>query len=252
MPSWSELRSAIVLWEDESCLVVDKPPGLSVMGERHDTDLVTIAADAGEDLRWVNRIDKVTSGAVLLAKSKEAHGALTRQFQQRTVAKSYLAICRPGGFPTRATIDLPLMTAGSGRIRVAADREHIRLDDSRWHVRPEDEHARKHFPSRTECSAIHDDGDTVVVRADPVTGRKHQIRVHLAWVGHAIVGDPLFLRKTDPPEARTYLHSFRVGFRAPSDEEVTVEARPADDFWAPLAGGVVPEDVLDRARAQVH
>jgi tRNA pseudouridine32 synthase/23S rRNA pseudouridine746 synthase/23S rRNA pseudouridine1911/1915/1917 synthase len=244
---WSELRAETVLWEDGSCLVVDKPSGLSVMGERHDTDLVTIAADGGEELRWVNRIDKVTSGAVLLAKTKEAHGALTRQFQQRTVAKTYLAVCRPGGFPGKAVVELPLMTAGSGRIRVAADRDHIRFDEGRWFVRPEDEHSRKSFASRTECTSLFDDGESVVVRADPVTGRRHQIRVHLAWVGHAIVGDPLFLRKTDPPQPRTYLHSFRVGFRSPAGEDVTVEAVPPDDFWAPVPAAVAG-DLVDRAR----
>ncbi|GAY09915.1 RluA family pseudouridine synthase [Pseudonocardia sp. N23] len=249
MSRWSELRAGTVLFEDESCLVVDKPPGLSVMGERHDTDLVTIAADGGEELRWVNRIDKVTSGAVLLAKSKEAHGALTRQFQQRTVAKSYLAVCRPGGFPTAAMIDVPLMTAGSGRIRVAADREHIRFEEGRWFVRAEDEHARKNFPSRTECTSLFDDGDTVVLRADPVTGRKHQIRVHLAWVGHAIVGDPLFLRKTDPPQPRTYLHSFRVGFSSPAGAGVTVEAVPPAEFWAPVPTADAAE-LVDLARGR--
>jgi len=235
---WAQLRARTVRWEDDTALVVDKPSGLSVMGERHDTDLVTIAAEAGEPLWWVNRIDKVTSGAVVLAKTREAHGWLTRQFQTRSVDKAYLAICRPGGLPARGTIDLPLLTAGSGRIRVAAERGDIVTDTATGRIFVEFDRllrGRRNYPSRTDYASLLDDREIVVVLAAPVTGRRHQIRVHLAWAGHAIVGDPLFTRKGDPAAERTYLHSLRVGFEAATSDHgwVEVEVPPDEEFWAP-------------------
>ena len=235
---WRELRERIVLWEDDSALVVNKPPGLSVMGERHDTDLVTIAASAGEKLWWVHRIDKVTSGAVLLAKTRSAHATLTRQFAKRTVDKAYLAICRPGDMPGSGAIDLPLFTASSGRIRVAAERQNIKHDSLQgtWYVEADDLLPRKSYPSRTEYEKLWDNTETTVVLAIPVTGRRHQIRVHLAWTGHAILGDPLFTKKTDPVMPRTYLHSLRVGFFAAGRPTswVEVNAPPLMDFWLPV------------------
>ncbi len=241
------MRDQVVLWEDESVLAVDKPPGLSVMGERHDTDLITMAADAGEALHWVNRIDKVTSGVVLLAKTKEAHGALTRQFAKRTVEKSYLAICRPGGLAEHAVVDLPLLTAGSGRVRVAAERGDIRFDadTARWCVDEDKLLPRKNYPSVTECRSLWDDGDDVVVLAHPVTGRRHQIRVHLAWIGHAIVGDPLFRPKSAPPAPRTYLHSLALSL-APADDpdrRIHLRAEPDPGFWAPVDGRLDPSEL---------
>jgi len=230
------MRERIVLWEDDAVLAVDKPYGLSVMGERHDTDLITMAADDGETLHWVNRIDKVTSGVGLLAKTKQPHAALTRQFAKRTVDKSYLAICRPGGFAERATVDLPLLTAGSGRVRVAAERGDIRFDEatSLWCVDEDKLLPRKNYPSTTECRALWDDGDDVVVLARPVTGRRHQIRVHLAWIGHAIVGDPLFRPKSAPPAPRTHLHSLALSLDGPGGR-IDLRAEPDEGFWGPVA-----------------
>ena len=96
---WAQLRAGHVAFEDEAVLVLNKPAGISVTGERHETDLVRLARDAGEELFPVHRIDKVTSGAVLLAKELPWHGGLTRQFSKQTVAKAYLAITSAGGLP---------------------------------------------------------------------------------------------------------------------------------------------------------
>ncbi len=241
MDSWDDLRTRTVIWEDDDALVLNKPAGLSVMGERHDTDLVTIAQDAGEKLHWVHRIDKVTSGAVLLAKTLDAHGALTRQFAKRTVDKAYLVVTRSGDLPPRGTIDLPLVKAGSGRIRVAADRADITSDGERWFVPAGKAFTHtKTYPSRTDFVKLWEDADHAVLAAYPVTGRRHQIRVHLAWVGYAIDGDPLF-DKSAP--GRTHLHSWRLGFDAGSGR-VDVTAVPGEDFWLPLGPGFDPAAVL--------
>jgi tRNA pseudouridine32 synthase/23S rRNA pseudouridine746 synthase len=248
---WTQIRAQCVLFEDDSVLVLDKPAGISVIGERHGTDLLRLAADAGEKLMPVHRIDKVTSGVVLLAKSTPVHGGLTRQFARRTVEKGYLALTRSTGLPARGTIDLPLVTASSGRIRVAAERSAISADaaTATWSVPPEAvfTHVRS-FPSVTTFATVWDDGQNTLLALRPVTGRRHQIRVHLAWIGHPIEGDPLFDKTATARGARTLLHAWRLGFDAEwrENSRTTVEAEPGEDFWAPVRERL-PDAVLDSA-----
>ena len=238
MSEWSSIRDGGVVFEDEAVLVLNKPAGISVMGERHETDLVRLAAAAGEELFPVHRIDKVTSGAVLFAKQLRWHGPLTRQFAARTVGKTYLAITAPGGLPAHGVIDLPLSTGRKSRVRVAAPRASIVADADRgtWSV-PESEvfaHVRT-YPSVTAFATVWQDGRHALLAVRPVTGRRHQIRVHLAWIGHPVEGDPLF-GPADAP--RTLLHSWRLAFDAAwrDGSRVRAEAAPGPDFWAPVAG----------------
>jgi tRNA pseudouridine32 synthase/23S rRNA pseudouridine746 synthase/23S rRNA pseudouridine1911/1915/1917 synthase len=234
---WAGIRDGGVVFEDEAVLVLNKPAGVSVMGERHETDLVRMAAAAGEELFPVHRIDKVTSGAVLFAKQLRWHGPLTRQFAGRTVGKTYLAITAPG-LPARGVIDLPLSTGRKSRVRVAAPRASIVADSSRgtWSV-PESEvfgHVRT-YPSVTGFATVWQDGRHALLAVRPVTGRRHQIRVHLAWIGHPVEGDPLFGSTGTP---RTLLHSWRLAFDAAwrGGSRVQAEAAPGPDFWAPVTG----------------
>ena len=229
-PDWGTLRST-VLAETDDYLVLDKPAGISVTGERHDTDLVRIAADAGEQVIPVHRIDKVTSGVLLLARSTAAHGPLTRQFNKRTVAKSYLAITRTVGLPQAGTVDLPLATGRKNRVRVAAPREEIGFADGRWTV-PAAAVRPKSFPSVTRLRRLWQGSEHTLVLAEPETGRRHQIRVHLAWIGHPIAGDPLF---GGTPGSRTLLHAWRLAFDDAGGRRIEVRAEPPEDFWAPVA-----------------
>jgi tRNA pseudouridine32 synthase/23S rRNA pseudouridine746 synthase/23S rRNA pseudouridine1911/1915/1917 synthase len=261
-PDWATLR-ARVLAETDDYLVLDKPAGISVTGERHDTDLVRVAADAGEQVIPVHRIDKVTSGVLLLARSTAAHGPLTRQFNKRTVAKSYLAITRSVGLPEVCTVDLPLATGRKNRVRVAAPREEIGFADGRWTVPPSAVRP-KSFPSVTHLRRVWQGTGHSLVLAEPETGRRHQIRVHLAWIGHPIAGDPLFGATpgaasgstpgaTSPsppgpgasPERRTLLHAWRLAFDDAAGRRIELRADPPEDFWAPVAGEIPsPPDVL--------
>jgi tRNA pseudouridine32 synthase / 23S rRNA pseudouridine746 synthase len=250
--TWAEIRDGRVLLDDGAILVLNKPTGWSVMGERHETDLVRLARDAGEELYPVHRIDKVTSGAVLFAKELRYHGDLTRQFNKRSVDKAYLAITRSCGLPDRGRIELPLSTGRKGRIRVAAPREAIEADrrDGRWFV-PDAEvftHVRT-YPSVTEFAAVWQDEWHTLLVVRPVTGRRHQIRVHLAWIGHPIEGDPLFGGGSG---SRTCLHSWRLAFDAARPaRRVDVQAPPGDDFWAVVRGrlpGGTADAVLGRSR----
>jgi tRNA pseudouridine32 synthase / 23S rRNA pseudouridine746 synthase len=239
---WAQIRAAAVLYEDDAALVLNKPAGLSVMGERHDTDLVRLAEEAGEKLYPAHRIDKVTSGVLLLAKDLALHGDLTRQFNRRTVDKVYLAITATTGLPGRGTIELPLSVGRKNRVRVAANRAAIAFDPacSRWSI-PADEQFQdvRSYPSTTTFQAVRDDAGHTLLAVCPLTGRRHQIRVHLAWIGHPIEGDPLFDKAAT---GRTLLHSWRLGFDAAWDggRRVRVEAPPGPDFWAALPGGAVP------------
>jgi tRNA pseudouridine32 synthase/23S rRNA pseudouridine746 synthase len=294
---WRRLREQAVIFEDQAVLALNKPAGISVMGERHDTDLVRLAAAAGEELFPVHRIDKGTSGLVLFAKELRWHGGLTRQFAKRTTGKAYLAIVRPAGLPPRGVLDLPLTPGRKSTVRVAAPRGMIRAApyavmpaarDARSADRPAmpstgpaartgdgpatptvgptaHEEAltwavprgavfsdRRVYPSVTEFAVLWQDRQHALLVVWPLTGRRHQIRVHLAWIGHPIEGDPLF-GKADQP--RTLLHSWRLAFDAAWRDDsggLTVEAPPPDDFWAPLMQAIPEigqETLLGRARS---
>jgi len=232
--TWRQLRAEIVVYEDDDVLVINKPVGVSVVGERHDTDIVQMAKDAGEYLNPAHRIDKVTSGVVALAKSASKHGFLTRQFAKRTVSKQYLAVVVGDRPPApKFTVDLPLRTASSGRVRVSAPRESIRWDQARStfctdQVDPQ----YKSFPSVTEVEVVSSSANTSLVSLNPLTGRRHQIRVHLAWIGFPVAGDPLFKTTSGVDYERTLLHSFRLSIKVPSapDQPMVFEAMPGPDF----------------------
>jgi tRNA pseudouridine32 synthase/23S rRNA pseudouridine746 synthase/23S rRNA pseudouridine1911/1915/1917 synthase len=230
---WPTLRATRVLTESAEYLVLDKPAGLSVAGERHETDLVRIARDAGEELIPVHRIDKVTSGAVLLAKTKAAHGPLTRQFAMRTVGKTYLVITRTVDLPTEGEIDLPLSVGRKNRVRVAAPRAAISCDPDtrRWTV-PADTIRTDGFPSQTAFRRVWEGSANTVLVVNPKTGRRHQIRVHLAWIGHPLAGDPLFPAQAGDASPRTGLHAWRLEFDDVGGDRIRVVAPPGADFWS--------------------
>ncbi len=265
--SWDLLRAASTIYEDDSVLALNKPAGLSVTGERHDTDVVDLARQAGDELWPAHRIDKATSGVVLFARVLAAHGGITRQFNPavtrrpggRPVGKVYLAVvrcraaaasasdaadgagidCGPGDLPGGGTIDLPLGPGRKGRIRVAAPRESIRFDPGAacWTVPTAEVTVGKAvYPSVTTFETLwQGPGGLRLLAVTPVTGRRHQIRVHLAWIGHAIVGDPLFERE---PAGRALLHAWRLSLDASWSDGRRLElaAEPDADFLAAVPG----------------
>lgn len=243
--TFGRLRDEYRLLEDDAILALNKPTGISVMGERHGSDIASVAKDAAQELYPVHRIDKVTSGLVLFAKQLQYHGELTRQFNKRTVTKSYLAITRSKGLPRNGTIDLPLCTGRKNRVRVAAERDAITRDGDSWSVGESGifTHA-KVYPSRTEFTKLWENRRFSLLEVRPVSGRRHQIRVHLAWIGHAIHNDPLFTKEVT---GRTLLHSWRLSIAAPGGQRrMDLEATPHDDFWEPVQPIDVPR-VLSQA-----
>jgi tRNA pseudouridine32 synthase / 23S rRNA pseudouridine746 synthase len=238
MKSWDELRAQSLILEDEAILALNKPSGISVTGERHETDVVELAQEAGEQLFPVHRIDKVTSGLILFAKTITFHGGLTRQFNKRTVDKAYLVITRSTGLPSQGIIDLPLSAGRKGRIRIAALRESIVADSKtgRWFVRQADVLDTRNYPSITQFATVWTDDEYSILVVRPVTGRRHQIRVHLAWIGHPILGDPLFDKAGAEQVGRTFLHSWQLGIDAAwlDGKRLEIEATPGQDFWEPI------------------
>ncbi|WP_174186036.1 RluA family pseudouridine synthase [Nocardia barduliensis] len=243
---WSQLRARSLVEEDAAILALRKPAGIAVTGERHDTDLVELAAAAGETLYPVHRIDKVTSGLILFAKELGAHGELTRQFNKQTAEKAYLAVVAATGLPETGEFDLPLSVGRKNRVRIAAPRESIRHAEGRWFVDDADLLPVKNYPSLTHFVTVLRGPAHTVLALRPVTGRRHQIRVHLAWTGHPIVGDPLFDRSG--AHQRTYLHSWRLGLTASwrTPPELSLTAEPDTDFWRPLGESATPPP-LDHA-----
>lgn len=246
MTDWADVLAGNTVLDEPAVLALNKPTGISVTGERHGTDLVELAAEASERLYPVHRIDKATSGLVLFARELSAHGGLTRQFQNRTVAKTYLAITRTRGLPDAGTIELPLSVGRKNRVRVAAAREDIHREGDTWTVAADRIKPGRNYPSLTRFAKVWQNRHYTLLAVTPVTGRRHQIRVHLAWIGHPINADPLF-----EPEAtdRMGLHSWRLGVDATwrDGERVELVAEPGSDFWEPVSG-IDVATVLDRAR----
>lgn len=249
---WHEFRSSCAIFENRDVLVLNKPPGLSVTGERNGVDIVELAHGADEQLYPVHRIDKVTSGIVLFAKRLEAHGPLTRQFARRTVHKGYLAVVKAAALPASWTIDLPLSVGRKNTVRVAGSRESIRYDIAAATFRLDAGNTlrdKRVYPSVTRLHRLHEHEGCTVLLAIPVTGRRHQIRVHLAWTGAPIVGDPLFPSTSmHATSGRTHLHSWRLSLEAPWARSGIADfaVAPDGDFLSRFADCWKPE-VADAA-----
>ena len=171
-----------VIYEDPYIVVLNKASGLLVAADRWDPDaprLDTLAnaqlcAD-GERLYAVHRIDKDTSGLVIYAKTDKAHRALSMAFEKREVHKTYYALVNGRPLWDQIEVDIPLRADGDQRHRTVQDRHHGK-------------DAKTVFQNLGAC------GPFSWIEARPITGRTHQIRVHLTLSGITIVCDPLYGR----------------------------------------------------------
>lgn len=208
-----------VVFEDEWLLVVDKPAGMAVHPSRgHSTGTLVQGLSGhglagGEDFRpgVVHRLDKDTSGLLVMAKSLEAHRRLVGMMRRRAVDRRYLALVHGGFGVDTGTIEAPVgrdpvrrksMTVGGLAARDATT--HFRVLERL--------------------------GDLTLVEARLDTGRTHQIRVHFAAIGHPVAGDPTYARRDPLGIGRQFLHSHRLAFVHPfSGEDLQFETPlPAD------------------------
>lgn len=187
--------------EDPALLVVEKPAGLlSVPGRlpEHRDCVITRVQQVFGDALVVHRLDQVTSGLLLLARGKQAHRALSMLFERRHVDKRYVALVEGIVEADAGEIDLPLICDWPNRPRQMVDTEQGKPSLTRWQVLARDPAA----------------GQTRLL-LEPITGRSHQLRVHLASIGHPIVGDAFY---GAAPAARVCLHANRLGFAHPLDD----------------------------------
>lgn len=195
--------------QDDALLVVDKPAGLlSVPGrgaDKQDCAWLRVRQQFPDAL-VVHRLDMATSGLLLLARGPEAQRRLSRAFADRQVDKRYVALVAgrppaPGGADTGwHLIDLPLAADWPNRPRRIVDHVHGKPSQTRWRVLARDEQ-----------------GDRTRLELAPVTGRSHQLRVHLQALGHPIVGDHFYA----PPQvreaaARLLLHASELRLAHPT------------------------------------
>jgi len=229
-PAPSELvpeeRDLAVLFEDDDLLVLDKPAGLTVhpgSGRQSGTlanalvaRLRSLPTLGGSDRPGiVHRLDKDTSGVLLVAKTEPSHRALSRAFASREIHKEYLAVVHGLVDGERGRIDLPLGRSSAGRTRMAVRTSGGRDAVTDWAV-------EERLPRHT------------LVRCFPVTGRTHQLRVHWRSQDHPIVGDPLYGWRSSPGEEvvdRLLLHAHRITLAHPrTGDSVSFVAPPPSDF----------------------
>jgi 23S rRNA pseudouridine1911/1915/1917 synthase len=211
-----------IRYEDEDIIIINKPAGMVVHpapGHERGT-LVNAVLSHAPDLPGVggekrpgivHRLDKNTSGLIVVAKHDVALRGVQRQFKQRSVRKVYLALVEGHIQPSEALIDAPIGRDPRQRKRMA--------------VIPPNRSARAR-PAQTSYQLVDRYGDFSLVACYPLTGRTHQIRVHLAFAGFPIVGDAIYgRRKQRLPLKRHFLHAAELTFRRPSDgESVTFRA----------------------------
>ena len=230
---------------DEDVLVVHKPAGLVVHpgpGHEHGTLVHGLLARfpelaaVGEPSRpgIVHRLDRDTSGLLVVARSPSAYDALVAALAARTVDRRYLTLVRGVPDAPRAVIDAPIGRAARHRTQMA--------------VRGAGRPAR----TRYEVRAIDADRRVALLECQLETGRTHQIRVHLAAIGHPVVGDPIYGPGGGVEAPRPFLHAHALAFAHPrSGDRVEVEAALPEELARVLAErGVAPPALEDRpARA---
>jgi 23S rRNA pseudouridine955/2504/2580 synthase len=219
----------LILFENDDVIVVNKPPFLSSLDEREggEVNLLRLAKAYWDDAQICHRLDKETSGALIIAKNPEAYRLVSMQFEKRQVKKVYHAVIDGTHTFDNLLIDLPILNVGKGNVTIS---------------RQEGKRAETWFQSLKYFKHY------TLVECRPVTGRMHQIRIHLATQRASIAGDdmykgePVFLSKIKrkyhlgkdqeelPIMKRFALHAYEVTFKINPETEVTIHAPYPKDF----------------------
>ncbi|MBI1812363.1 RluA family pseudouridine synthase [Candidatus Peregrinibacteria bacterium] len=210
-----------ILYEDDECFVIDKPAGIAVHpgagmipGEKTILHDIAFLYD-----RWhlpfsaesvlVHRLDKETTGCLLIAKNPRAHLELQKQFESRTVQKRYLALVAGVPSPASAMIDSPIGRSTSNRTVMAVSGSAQAREAQTTY--------------RTLRSAQGKHGSFALIECELHTGRTHQIRVHLSAIGHPVLGDGTYTNELSERIAQEFdisilcLHAWKLAFESPND-----------------------------------
>ncbi|HEU5291538.1 MAG TPA: RluA family pseudouridine synthase [Cyclobacteriaceae bacterium] len=221
----------LILWEDEDYFVLNKPPFVSTLQDRADlTNLLALAKDYSDDAQACHRLDKDTSGAIAFAKNPEAYRHLSMQFEHREVSKIYHAVADGIQDFKDQLVDAPIAKMDDGIAKISR---------------------RDGKPAQTYFTSLKSFRFHTLLECRPITGRMHQIRVHLAFLKAPITGDeqyggkPFFLssvkrgfnlkKQTEeqPLMSRMALHAYALTFKPLTGEEkVTIKAPYPKDMQA--------------------
>ena len=211
------------LYEDDELLVVDKPTGLVVhpgAGTRTTTLVEALLADRQlaesddpERPGIVHRLDKETSGVILIAKTENALAALQAQFAERTVNKQYIAVVTGE------------ITEDEGLIEAPIGRDPTR--PSQMAIQPRGK------PSQTSFRVLERSSERTLLLVRPKTGRTHQIRVHMRYIGHPVVGDVVYGKGKEGD--RMLLHAWRLQVAHPSTGEILRVEAPIPEVFPEFA-----------------
>jgi 23S rRNA pseudouridine1911/1915/1917 synthase len=218
-----------IIYEDDFLFAINKPAGLTVHKTHPDDPHKTVAdillaerpylASVGDTAKGlhspqnlrpgiVHRLDKGTSGVMVIAKDQETFHILKHQFQARTVKKEYLALVHGRPRERSGVIDLPLGKVGTRQTVQLKGRRELTVRQA-----------------RTEYAVKRTYADYSLLRVHPLTGRTHQIRVHLKAIGHPIAGDPEYGSGSSPAGLdRMFLHAQRLEITSPQGSRLALEA----------------------------
>jgi 23S rRNA pseudouridine955/2504/2580 synthase len=219
--------ASITLHEDDDLLVLNKPSGIAVQGgtkTTHHIDRLLEGLGDGPETRprLVHRLDRDTSGVLVIAKRRAVAAKLGRAFQTRSVRKIYWALLHGVPKPSQGKVDAALVKTGG----------------------PDGDRVRKARPGEKDIAQSAVSHYSVVDRAGqkvsfvslkPVTGRQHQLRAHMAIIGHPILGDGKYEGDKNLPDGisnRLYLHARRISFPHPSGEGVVDITAPLPEHMA--------------------
>jgi 23S rRNA pseudouridine955/2504/2580 synthase len=219
-----------ILFEDDDFMLVNKPPFLSTLEDRHEKiNLLALARAYADDAQVCHRLDKDTSGVLAIAKNPEAYRHLSMQFEHRQVTKIYHAVVDGMHNFQDHLVDLPILKQDDGVAKISRQQGK---------------------PAQTFFTSLRSFRQHTLIECRPVTGRMHQIRIHLATLGASITGDSLYggkpfllssikrgfnLKKGSEEESfmkRMALHAFSLEFEDLSNTKRRVEAPYPKDFQA--------------------
>jgi RluA family pseudouridine synthase len=221
----------LILSEDKDYILINKPPFISTLEDRHEhTNILALARKYADDAQVCHRLDKDTSGVLAIAKNPEAYRHLAMQFEHREVRKVYHAIADGIHDLNNRVVDAPILKQNDGTARISS----------------------KGKDAETSFSTLQTFSRHTLIECRPVTGRMHQIRVHLASLGASIAGDEAYggkpflvssikrgfrtkkMTEEEPLMKRMALHAFSLEFAGLDGATVSVEAPYPKDFAAVL------------------